>query len=300
MGLFSKSVQRQQRAVVTGAGSGIGRAFALEIASNGGQVVCADLNLERAEDTLKLIRQAGGEGLATQVDVAKAEAMQALADTAQAYFGQAPTLIVNNAGVGAGGEPIGQVSLEDWRWVMDVNFWGVVHGCHAFAPLLREAGFGGVINVCSTASFSAAPTMGPYNASKAAALAVTETLAAELAGVDVSVTALCPTFVKTNILKNGRVHGGASTLAGQVMDRWAFTPERVARQALQAMERSDLYVVPQMDAKAIWGFKRLLPSIYTRGAGQLTRLIGASRSTKATSTPSTPSSSQARPQRRSA
>lgn len=282
MGLFSKPTQRQQRAVVTGAGSGIGRAFALEIVRNGGQVLCADLNLERAEDTVALLKQAGGEGLAVQVDVADAAAVQGLAETAQAYFGQAPSLVVNNAGVGAGGEPIGRVSLEDWHWVMDVNFWGVVHGCHAFAPLLRDAGFGGVINVCSTASFSAAPTMGPYNASKAAALAVTETLAAELAGSNIHVTALCPTFVKTNILKDGRVHGGASNLASQVMERWAFTPERVARQALRAMEAGELYVVPQVDAKAIWRFKRLLPSLYTRGAGQLNRLIGSPSSDPST------------------
>lgn len=262
------------RAVVTGAGSGIGRAFALEIGRRGGRVVCADIAQERAEETVALLRQAGAEGCAVVADVASIASMQALADAAVAYFGEAPTLIVNNAGVGAGGTRIGDTPLDDWNWVLGVNLWGVIHGCHVFMPMLREAGFGGVINICSTASFAAAPTMGAYNASKAGALAVTETLAAECAGSAIKVTAVCPTFVRTNIVRDGRIEAGASQLAGQLMEKWAFTPEKVVAQSLRALERGQLYVVPQMDAKVIWRAKRLLPSLYTRGAGQLNRLLG--------------------------
>lgn len=262
------------RAVVTGAGSGIGRAFALKIGRRGGRVVCADIEQDRAEETVALLRQAGADGCAIAADVASMASMQSLADAAAAYFGEAPTLVVNNAGVGAGGTRIGDTPLEDWQWVLGVNLWGVIHGCHVFMPMLREAGFGGVINICSTASFAAAPTMGAYNASKAGALAVTETLAAECAGSAIKVTAVCPTFVRTNIVRDGRIEAGASALAGQLMEKWAFTPEKVVAQSLRALERGQLYVVPQMDAKVIWRAKRLLPSLYTRGAGQLNRLLG--------------------------
>ncbi len=269
----NKPDPRLARAVVTGAGSGIGRAFALEIGRRGGHVVCADISLQRAQDTVGLLQSQGAQGLAVQTDVSQLDAMQDLAVQACAWFDGPPTLVVNNAGVGAGGQVIGETSMDDWHWVLGVNLWGVIHGCHVFAPMLREAGFGGVINVCSTASFAAAPRMGPYSASKAAALALTETLAAEMAGLDVHVTALCPTFVQTNIVRDGRIEANASALAGKLMRSVAFTPERVVRESLKALARDQLYVVPQLDAKAVWSAKRWMPALYTRGAGQLNRLM---------------------------
>ena len=151
------------RAVVTGAGSGIGRAFALALAKRGGRVVCADLNMAAAEDTVSIIERAGGHGLAVSCDVSELAAVERLAAEAVDWFGESPNLVINNAGVGAGGKAIGDMSMADWKWVLDVNMWGVIHGCHVFTPLLRELPRAGVINVCSTASFAAAPRMGAYN-----------------------------------------------------------------------------------------------------------------------------------------
>ncbi|MEE2732740.1 MAG: SDR family NAD(P)-dependent oxidoreductase [Pseudomonadota bacterium] len=266
---------RDVNAVVTGAGSGIGRGFALELAQRNCRVVCADVLLDRAQETVELIQALGGQGLAVQTDVAKASAVEALARQAEQWFEAPVELVINNAGVGAGGRLVGEIPLADWKWVMGVNLWGVIHGCHVFAPRLRALGRGGIINVCSTASFAAAPRMGPYNVSKAAALALSETLAAELADTDVAVTALCPTWVKTNIAKDGRIAGEAAHVAEKLMARTGLSPERVARQTLDALERGQLYVLPQWDAKAIWGAKRLLPGLYTRGAGLLNRVLGA-------------------------
>lgn len=262
-------------AVVTGAGSGIGRAFALELAARKGRVVCSDILLERAEETAEMIRKQGGEALALQVDVSKITAVEALAKQAEKWLGAPVDLVVNNAGVGAGGKQVGDIPLADWKWVMGVNLWGVIHGCHVFAPRLRAAGRGGIVNVCSTASFAAAPRMGPYNVSKAAALALSETLAAEMSGTGIAVTALCPTWVKTNIAVDGRIEAGAARWADKLMARTGLSPERVARQTLDALDRGQLYVLPQLDAKAIWGAKRYLPSLYTRGAGLLNRLVSA-------------------------
>lgn len=273
--MAKKKASRGAQAVVTGAGSGIGRAFALELAARGGRVVCADLNLGTARDTVAMIEAAGGVAYATACDVTKLEDVEALAAQAETLLGGPVDLVINNAGVGAGGQPVGETSIEDWRWVLGVNLWGVIHGCHVFAPRLRALGRGGIINVGSTASFAAAPTMGPYNVSKAGVLALTETMAAELQGSGVHITALCPTFVKTNIVKDGRIAGSASGFAEKVMKWTGIEAGGVARETLDALDRNRLYVLPQLDARTVWRMKRVAPSLYAKGAGVLNRLLAA-------------------------
>lgn len=273
--MFNSKLSRDARAVVTGAGSGIGRAFSLELARRGGRIVCADLDAATAEQTAAAIRARGGDALAVACDVSRLEQVEALADAAEAFFGAAPDLVINNAGVGAGGKRIGEIPMEDWHWVMGVNMWGVVHGCHVFAPRIQAQGRGGIINVCSTASFAAAPSMGPYNVSKAAVLALSETLAAECAGSGVTVTALCPTVVKTNIFQNGRIDQSVAPL----MNRWValtgVSAEGVVKSTLKALDKGRLYVLPQIDARMIWRAKRYLPAAYARGAGLLSRFTVA-------------------------
>lgn len=263
-------------AVVTGAGSGIGRAFALEIAQRGGAVLCSDINLASAAETVQLIEQAGGKAWACRCDVSELAEVEALAAKADEVLPAPVDLVVNNAGVGIGGEPIGEVSIDDWKWTLGINLWGVIHGCHVFTPRLRKLGRGGIINVASTASFSAAPLMGPYNVTKAGALALSETLSAELAGTGISVTALCPTLVKTNINANGRIVGESSKLLDRLMSRIGMSAQRVARDTLNALDRGDLYVMPQFDARMIWRAKRLIPRTYAAGAGLISR-FGTSR-----------------------
>ena len=187
---------RNAAAVVTGAGSGIGRSFAYELARRGGAVICVDINEERAEQVVASLQALGSQAIAYRCDVGDAKQMEALSDEAEKLLGRPVTLVINNAGVGLGG-PIGAVSLEDWQWCMNVNLWGVIHGCHFFAPKLRDLGYGGIINVASAAAFGAAPEMSTYNVTKAGVLALSETLAAELTGTGVRVTALCPTSSTT-------------------------------------------------------------------------------------------------------
>ena len=270
--LNKKKVSHAAAALVTGAGSGIGEAFALELARRGSQVVCSDINQHTAEQTAQAIRDSGGSALALACDVSRLEQVEQLAVAAGEWLGQAPSLVINNAGVGAGGQPIGDTPMDDWQWVMGVNLWGVIHGCHVFAPKLRALGRGGIINVCSTASFAAAPLMGPYNTSKAAVLALSETLSAEMSGTGIHVTALCPTFVKTNITRDGRIPDSTSQFANSLMKWTGISATRVARTTLDALDRNQLYVLPQLDARTIWRMKRLVPGTYTRGAGLLNRL----------------------------
>ncbi|MCA9534112.1 MAG: SDR family NAD(P)-dependent oxidoreductase [Myxococcales bacterium] len=272
--MFASKLSKQSSAVVTGAGSGIGRAFALELAARGGRVVCSDIQLGAAEETARLIHAAGGQALALVCDVSKLEEVEALAERAEQWLGGPVDLVVNNAGVGVGGLPIGEQSIEDWRFTIDVNLWGVVHGCHVFTPRLRALGRGGIINVSSAASFGSAPLMGAYNASKAAVLAISETLRAELVGTDVRVAVLCPTFVQTNILHNGRATEATTKLASRLMARTGVSPASVAKTTLNALDRDQLYVLPQLDARMFWRMKRLAPSATTRGTGWIARAFG--------------------------
>jgi len=219
------------------------------------------------------VRMLDGPGFAVQCDVSVQSQVEDLALFAELEFGGAPTVLINNAGVGIGGKPVGSIGFDDWNWALGINLWGVVHGCETFVPQMRASGRGGIINVASAAGFAAAPTMGPYNVGKAGVMSLSETLAAELSGSGVGVTVLCPTFVKTNVAVDGRITERSSELAQKLMRWTGFTPERVAVTTLDALDKGRLYVVPQIDAKAIWLLKRLVPTLYTRGAGLLDRLL---------------------------
>jgi NAD(P)-dependent dehydrogenase (short-subunit alcohol dehydrogenase family) len=278
MGIFGSSDKRSREAaaVITGAGSGIGKAFAIELAKRGGRVVCSDVDEASANATADAIGTAGGEATALRCDVSRIDDLQLLAKKAQAWFGGPPSLVINNAGVGAGGTAIGEADLDDWNWVLGVNLWGPIHGCHVFAPILREAGRpAGIINVASAAAFGAAPGMAAYNVSKAGVLSLSETLAAELSGTGINVTVLCPTFVKTNIIEAGRITQQSTQLADRLMRWTGFSPERVARTCLDTNDRGGLYCMPQPDARIGWGIKRFTPTVYTRTVGLTTRLTNS-------------------------
>jgi NAD(P)-dependent dehydrogenase (short-subunit alcohol dehydrogenase family) len=274
MGLFGSSKKRSHdaAAVITGAGSGIGAAFARELANRGGRVVCSDIDETAASATVDAIIANGGAALASRCDVSQLDDVTALAKEAQSWFDGPPTVVINNAGVGAGGLPIGEMSVDDWQWVLDINLWGPIYGCHVFTPILREAGYGGIINVASAAAFGAAPGMAAYNVSKAGTLSLSETLAAELSGTGVNVTVLCPTFVKTNIVDAGRISDRSTQLADMLMRWTGFSPERVARTCLDTLDRGGLYCMPQPDARIGWGIKRFTPTVYTRAVGLTTRV----------------------------
>jgi NAD(P)-dependent dehydrogenase (short-subunit alcohol dehydrogenase family) len=254
-------------AVITGAGSGIGRAFALELAARQSAVVCSDVDLAAAKRTAEEITLKGGRATAVQCDVTNVAEVEHLAAAAEEFFGGPATLVINNAGIGAGGTTIGETTLDEWRRVLDVNLWGVIHGCHTFVPRLDPQG--GVINVASAASFGCLPGLAAYNASKAAVLAISETLAAE----GVHTTVLCPTFVKTAIVDRGEIPGHTKERAATVMRIAGISPDRIARNALDAHDRGHLHVVPQIEAQLIWRTKRLAPGLYTRAASAAGRLM---------------------------
>lgn len=269
MGLFKKAVVPSQKAyaVVTGAGSGIGRSFALELGKRGGTVVCADINLAAAEETVALLAGLGAKGFAVTCDVGNADAVKELADTAEQLLQHPVTLVINNAGVGLGGK-FDEVSLDDWKWVTHVNLWGVIHGCHYFVPKFKKLGYGAIINVASAAGYTAAPEMTAYNVTKSGVLALSETLSSELKKSKIKVNVLCPTLVPTNIIKNGRIPSRYSKLADHALMNFAMTTsDAVAKLTLNRLDQGKLYTIPQLDAKLFWLMKRASPTLYTKFLG---------------------------------
>ena len=192
-------------AVVTGAASGIGRAMAGRFVSDGMKVVLADVEAEPLAVAEKELREQGGEVLGVQVDVSDVEQVKGLAAKATDAFGNVHVLC-NNAGVGSGG-PMAELTTADWEWVLGVNLWGVIHGISSFLPgMIAHGEPAHVVNTASVAGLLTTPMMGPYNASKFAVVAISETLHHEmrLANTNVHVSVLCPGWVNTKIHQSGR------------------------------------------------------------------------------------------------
>ena len=250
------------RVVITGAGSGLGRALALVLAERKARLLVSDHNLASVEETARLARDAGArEVRVMKCDVTKVDDVEALARTADDAWG-GTDLVANNAGVGGGGR-VGDITLDDWKWTIDVDLWGVIHGCHVFVPRMRKQGSGHVLNVASAAGLICGPRMAPYNVAKAGVVALSETLAAELAGHGVGVTVLCPTFFRTNITRDGRyTNEKMKQLAEAIMGRATASADAIARAAIASLERGDLYAVPMADGRWLWRLKRYAPAAF--------------------------------------
>jgi NAD(P)-dependent dehydrogenase (short-subunit alcohol dehydrogenase family) len=252
------SFDKPVRAVVTGAGSGLGRAFSLELARRGARVVAADIDVAAAQETARMVEKLGCRALAVACDVAASEQVEALAGETVAQLGGCD-LLINNAGVATAG-PVDGIPLADWQWIMGINLWGVIHGCQFFLPQMRAQGGGHVINVASSAGLLCAPTMGPYNVTKAGVIALSETMAGELKSVGIGVTVLCPTFFRTKIAESSRHHGaGDVAQIHRLMDRAKLQAPEVARFALDAAAAGTLYALPHADGSWMWRLKRLAP-----------------------------------------
>ncbi len=245
-------------AMVTGAGSGLGKALCKALGAQNWTVVATDINLEAAEATVVELRGLGGAGEAWELDVRDGEAQVALAQRVFEEYGRCD-LVVNNAGVAVSGD-IGEVSLDDWRWCVDIDLMGPVYGCHAFAPLMREQGYGHIVNIASIAGYAQAVRMGPYNVAKAGVIALSETLRAELLDTDVGVTVVCPAFFKTQIIQNMRSPEHDKKMGQKFLDHASMTADDVAQGILQAVAKNEPFVVMPKQAQLLWWMRRLMPA----------------------------------------
>jgi NAD(P)-dependent dehydrogenase (short-subunit alcohol dehydrogenase family) len=251
--------------VITGAGSGFGRALALALAERGARLVLSDVNEPTVAETARMALSRGArEARSVTCDVSKLDDVEALAASCR----DPVDLVVNNAGVSSVGL-VGDSAIADWRWTLDVNLFGVIHGCHAFVPRLRAQGHGHVLNVASAAGLVSIPNMGAYNVSKAGVVALSETLLAELVGTKIGVTVLCPTFFQTDIVKNGRYPSAKHQALAQKLVDGGTSAEVIAQAALKAVLANQFFCVPMLDGRWFWRAKRLAPSVFARLVGRV-------------------------------
>ena len=257
-------------AVVTGAGSGIGRALALSLASQGARLALADVNSRGLEETVRLLGKA--EAKAYSVDVSKAGEVEAFAHNVERDFGGA-ALLVNNAGVALQGTFM-EISLADMEWLMGINFWGVVYGCRFFLPLLQKEPEGHLVNISSVFGMIGPPGQAAYCSAKFAVRGFTEVLRQELRATNVKVTCVHPGGIKTHIADNARTGANADTkLTAQMRERFAqvarTSPEKAAGVIMHGILRDKTRVLIGADAVQVDIMQRLFPAkasaIFTRG-----------------------------------
>ncbi|WP_097274301.1 SDR family oxidoreductase [Streptomyces sp. TLI_55] len=255
-----------QLVLVTGAGSGIGRATAYAFAESGARVIAVDRDAEGAARTAEMSRLLGApEAWAETVDVSDEQAMEKLADKVAAAYGVVDVL-VNNAGIGLSGSFF-DTTPEDWKKVLDVNLWGVIHGCRLFGRQMAERGQGGhIVNTASAAAYQPSKALPAYSTSKAAVLMLSECLRAELAGQGIGVSAICPGFVNTNITSTARFAGVDGAEEKRRQKRTArlyglrnYPPEKVADAILRAVVRNEAVVPVTPEARGAHLMSRFTP-----------------------------------------
>ncbi len=248
-------------AAVTGAGSGIGRATALELARAGCHLALADISEEGLVETERELRSPGVRVTRHVVDVSDRRLMEAFAASAAEAHGTV-NIVVNNAGVTLTA-PFEQQSMEDFEWLVGINFWGVVYGCRFFLPYLKQAGEGHIVNVSSILGLIGVPTQSSYVATKFAVRGFSESLRAELAGSNIGVTVVHPGLIRTNIIRNTRFTSASSTIskdrAQKLFDRQALPPSAVAAAITRAIRRNEARVLVARETFVTDYLKRLSP-----------------------------------------
>lgn len=262
-----------RRVLITGAGSGLGRALAFRYAEAGWRVACADIRIERARETVELITGFGIGAMALQVDIGDDESFERLRDEVLAAW-DGVDLVVNNAGVSGGG-PLLTTSLDDWRWMLNVNLLGVVRGCRLFGPVLTEQAEGHILNIASFAALAGAPNMAAYATAKAGVVALSEGLRADLEGSGVGVSVACPSFFQTNLLEGFRAPDpSALHMATKLMRTAKESATDIAEAIYRGVERREFLILPTAEVRQRWRIKRWFPEFYFRKLMQLVRNRG--------------------------
>jgi len=276
-------------AVVTGASSGIGRATAIELAKEGCMLAISDVNEKELEVTRQTIEKMGTKVHAKVLDVANKKAFHDYANEVAEHFGKV-NIVINNAGV-AVSATLENTTYEDFEWLMNINFWGMVYGSKAFLPHLKKTGDGHICNVSSVFGFMAPAGTGAYNASKFAIRGFNETLRAELDIEDcgVSLSSIHPGGIKTNIARDARMD--EKTLKDLGMDKAKAhaqftqialtTPESAAKTIVNGIKKNKMRILIGFDAKVIDWLTRFTPILYRKLVTKLMK-VGQARQRKIT------------------
>jgi short-subunit dehydrogenase len=252
----------RKRAFITGAATGLGLELTKALASDGWVLGLFDRNVERLATVEENFSNAGVPALAYPGDVTQSDELT-VAVNSFAGTHDGLDVMINNAGVAVVGSLM-DVPLEDWRWILDINVMGVVHGSRAALPHLQRNGSGLIINIASAAAFASAPGMGPYNASKAAVVSFSETLAAELRGAGMQVSVVMPTYFESSLLESLRGPDAARNNALEMMKASDYSSTDLAADVLDIAARGEIYIVLPASARGLWRMKRWMPRRFLR------------------------------------
>ena len=247
-----------RRAVITGGASGLGLAAAELLATRGWNLALLDRDEPRLASAAEALRALGSPHCeAFAVDTTDEAAVKFAVDGFAGRLGGVD-LALNSAGVAVAGR-LDETTPADWRWILDINVLGIVHSCRAEAPHMIAAGRGLIVNVASAAAFMSAASMGAYNASKAAVVALSETLHQELSADGVHVAVAMPGFFRTRLMEHARAPADARAFAERLMERSSMAASGVAGEILARAAAGEVHLVLPADYRWLWRFKRLAP-----------------------------------------
>lgn len=249
----------QKRAFITGAASGLGLAICTELAKDGWTIGMSDIDFDSLLEAAKKIESAGGKTHLYQLNVADKEEYENVSRTFLDEVGGID-LLINNAGVGDAGY-VGEYSLENWEWILGINLFGVINGCHFFAPVFKEQRSGTLINIASAAAFSSLPKMSAYNVGKAGVLSLSETIDGELHPFNVNVSVVMPTFFKTNVMQYSRGDKKHIELSRLIFATTPLTPDKVAQEILKKSGRGKFHIILPANARVMYWLKRHFPKL---------------------------------------
>lgn len=263
--------------VVTGAGSGIGKASALAFASEGAKLVLSDVSEERLKEVAEKIGEKSAVVLIKKADVSDKKQVEELASFVIKEFGRVD-ILHNNAGVAVGGR-VEKTPIEDWQWIVGINFWGVVYGINSFLPYMISQKYGHIINTASLFGLIGVPGAGAYCATKFAVVGLSEALRAEVKQYGIGVSVICPGLINTNIICDGRTclseNGAANRCTVEKFFRdYGRSPEKVASAVLKAVRKNKAVVPVGFEAWIQWFLKRISQKAYNLSCNLSARLLG--------------------------
>lgn len=251
-----------RRAFITGAASGLGKALCTELAKDKWLLGVADINRDTLDKACDEYEVLGAKTLRFTLDVSNREQYASVAKDYLNFAGGID-LLFNNAGVGDGGL-FEEYSLDNWEWMIRINQLSVIYGCHYFIPTFKKQRSGHILNTASLAAISCAPSMGAYNMTKAAVVAISETLYGELMDYNVRVSCIQPSYFKTNIAESARGGDQVKKMTQFFIDRSGLDAAKVSQEILRRAGHGELYIILPKLARKAWLWKRLAPTRFRK------------------------------------
>ena len=251
-----------KRAFITGGGGGLGRGMSLALAKDGWTIGITDINPTALEESKKILEQAGGKIYTYQFDVSKRDDYKKAFDDYIAKT-RGLDLLINNAGVGDGGL-FGEYDLANWEWITGINQMAAIYGSHFATPVMKKQRSGHIISIASAAGLANMPNMSMYNVTKSAVISLMETLYAELYGAGISVSVVCPTFFRSNIMQFHKGDEDSKKIGETIIKRAKYSADEIADYILTQAGKNKFYILHPWQAKMVYYLRRFVPNLFLK------------------------------------